>query len=93
MNDLQSQVTNIGFRVADSAQKGWQNISTFFNKKLSAYNDPNDGNSSTSYSNGYENFSNSYQNSDNSSGQMPRSQTTGSFRPQQNKPDDSWGNW
>ena len=91
MNDIQNQVTNIGSRVADTAQKGWQNISSFFNKKLSSYNDPNE--SSSTYSNGYENFSNSYQNSDNSSsGQMPRSQTTGTFR-QPNKPDNNWDNW
>lgn len=72
MNEIQNQVTGIGSKVADFSRKGWQDISTFFNKKVSSYNDPNE---SMPSSQSYANFSNSsYQNED-----MPRSNTSASL--------------
>ncbi|XP_017481205.1 PREDICTED: ADP-ribosylation factor GTPase-activating protein 1-like [Rhagoletis zephyria] len=73
MNEIQTQVTGIGSKVADFSRKGWQDISTFFNKKVSSYNDPNESSMPSSQS--YANFGNSsYQNED-----MPRSNTSASL--------------
>lgn len=74
MNEIQTQVTGIGSKVADFSRKGWQDISTFFNKKVSSYNDPNE---SMPSSQSYANFgSSSYQNSEQD---MPRSNTSASL--------------
>lgn len=94
MNEIQTQVTGIGSKVADLGRKGW----TFFNKKVSAYSDPND---SMPSSQSYANFgSSSYQNAD-----MPRSNTSASLNgrgnsssSQPNQYDSSanskdWDNW
>ncbi|KAJ6217538.1 hypothetical protein RDWZM_008695 [Blomia tropicalis] len=91
MDDIQTHVSGFGNKVADLGKKGWSDISSFFNKRGSSYNDPNESNMQSSQS--YVNFSNSsYQNTD-----LPRSHTSASVnKPNQYNPNGSkqdWDNW
>nr|XP_027205278.1 ADP-ribosylation factor GTPase-activating protein 1-like [Dermatophagoides pteronyssinus] len=83
INDIQSQVTGIGSRMADISRRGWQDISMMFNKRSSSYADPNDS-FITSNDNGFGNggYTGSYQNnekrnsSSSSSSAMPKSNSS-----------------
>lgn len=89
MNDIQNQVTDLGSKVADFGRKGWQEMSSIFNKKFSSYTDPNSESSSQP---NYNEIGGSYQN------EGPRIHTSftspslSSMRDDKNKPSNNSNN-
>ncbi|RWS05428.1 ADP-ribosylation factor GTPase-activating protein 1-like protein [Dinothrombium tinctorium] len=65
VENVQTQVTQLGSKVVDVGKKGWSDLSTMFNQKASLYHDPNEesdkwheSNDNNAYQSNYQGYQN-----------------------------------